>query len=181
MTTLPGSAAIAELVIVMIFKEFVGLVVTATILACAAVPAAANSGDELRLADDLAALAGAAREQRAPLMIAFTQASCIHCAIAKRDYLGPMSRSAEFRGKVIIREIDVDSRTKLRDFSGKTVSPKDFSLRYRVRIVPMVVVMDDVGRPVAAPIVGLLADDFYGLYLQQAIDEGRVQMRTARK
>lgn len=181
MTTRPGSAPIAVLAIIMIFKEFAGLVVTAAILACTAAPAAAKPGNELRVADDLVTLASEAREQRAPVMIVFTQAGCIHCEIAIRDYLGPMNRSAELRDKVIIREIDVDSRTKLRDFSGKTVSQKEFSLRYRVRSVPTVIVMDDVGKPVAPPIVGLLADDFYRLYLQQAIDEGRIKMQTARK
>jgi thioredoxin-related protein len=181
MTTRPGSLAIAELVFVMKFKKFTRLVLTAAILACTAAPASAGPGDELRLAGDLAELAGAARAQGAPVMIVFTQASCIHCKIAKRDYLVPMSRSVEFNGKVIIREVDVDSRAKLRDFSGKPVSQKDFSLRYRVRSVPTVVVMDDGGRPVASPIVGLLADDFYQLYLQQAVDEGRSKMRAARK
>ncbi|MEK6592085.1 MAG: thioredoxin family protein [Pseudomonadota bacterium] len=168
----------------MIFKEFSGLarlVATAAILACAAAPAAAKPGSELRFADDLSALAGEARAQRAPLMIVFTQASCIHCEIAKRDYLGPMNRSEELRGKVIIREIDVDSRARLRDFSGQTVSRKEFSLRYRVRSVPTVVVMDDRGNPLASPVVGLLADDFYRLYLQQAIDEGQTKMQAARK
>lgn len=181
MTTRPAVSAPAELAIVMKFEEFVGLVLTAAILACTAAPAIANPGEHLRLADDLVELASAARAQRAPLMIVFTQTTCIHCDIAKRDYLVPMSRSMEFNGKVIIREVDVDSRAKIRDFSGKPVSQKDFSLRYRVRSVPTIVVMDDAGRPVASPIVGLLADDFYQLYLQQAIDEGRTKMRAAHK
>lgn len=168
----------------MILKKFSGLarlVVTAAILTCAAPSAAAEPGSELRFTDDLVALAGAARAQRAPLLIVFTQASCVHCEIAKRDYLVPMNHGAEFLGQVIIREIDVDSRARLRDFNGRTISQKEFSRRYRVNRVPTVIVMDDAGAPAAPPIVGLLADDFYRLYLQQAIDEGQLKMRAARK
>lgn len=184
MTTRAGSSAVAALAIIMILKEFSGFfrfVATAAILACAALPAGAKPGSELRFADDLAALASTARTQRAPLLIVFTQASCIHCEIAKRDYLVPMQHDAEFLGKVIIREIDVDSRAKLRDFNGRTISQKEFSQRYRVNRVPTVIVMDDAGAPAAPPIVGLLSDDFYRLYLQQAVDEGRLKMRAARK
>jgi thioredoxin-related protein len=184
MTTRPGGVAAVALAIIMILKKFSGLarlVVTAAILACAAPSAAAKPGSELRFADDLAALAGTARAQRAPLLIVFTQASCIHCEIAKRDYLVPMNHGAEFRGKVIIREIDVDSRARLRDFNGRATSQKEFSLRYRVNRVPTVIVMDDAGTPAAPPVVGLLSDDFYRLYLQQAIEEGQLKMRAARK
>lgn len=184
MTTRAGVVPAVTLAIFMILKKFSGLarlVAAVAILACTAPPASAKPGGELRFADDLAALAGAARAQRAPLLIVFTQASCIHCEIAKRDYLVPMNQSAEFLGKVIIREIDVDSRARVRDFNGREISQKEFSLRYRVNKVPTVIVMDDAGAPAAPPVVGLLSDDFYRLYLQQAIEEGQRKMRVARK
>jgi thioredoxin-related protein len=165
----------------MIFGAFARRLLTAAILACGAVQAAPDPASTLRFADDLAVTAREAREQRAPVMIVFTQASCIHCEIAKRDYLGPMSRSPELRGKVIIREVDIDSRKNLRDFEGRRVSSREFSRRYQVRSVPTVIVTDDGGRQLAPPVVGLLTSDFYGLYLQHAIEEGRVKMRAAQK
>ncbi len=179
-TTRPGSPAPALLAITMIFNEFVRRVWIAAILACVAAAAAAQSTGELRLADDLAAVARQAREYRTPIMIAFTQASCRYCDAAKRDYLVPMDRSAELRDKVIIIEVDIDSESTLRDFGGQTISHREFSQRYQVKKVPTVIVMDDGGRPVASPIVGLMAEDFYRLYLQQAIDEGLIRMRGTR-
>ena len=35
-----------------------------------------------------------------------------------------------------------------------------------------------LGKPLTAPIVGLTTPDFYNLYLEQAIDAGRLQLRT---
>jgi thioredoxin-related protein len=179
-TTRPGSSAAAVLAITMIFKEFIGRFGIFAILACAAVPAAAQTTEGLRLADNLAAAARQAREHRTPIMIAFTQASCEYCIAAKRDYLVPMSQSAELRGKLIILEVDIDSESMLRDFGGQPVTHREFSKRYQVKRVPTVIVMDDRGRPVASPIVGLIAEDFYRLYLQQAIDEGLIRMRGTR-
>jgi len=164
----------------MIFKEFVARFWIVAILACVAVAAAAQTTDELRPAGDLAAVARQARAQHIPIMIAFTQASCEYCYAAKRDYLVPMNRSAELRDKVIILEVGIDSESNLRDFGGQTISHREFSQRYHVKKVPTVIVVDDGGKPVASPIVGLIAEDFYRLYLQQAIDEGLIRMRSTR-
>lgn len=92
-----------------------------------------------------------------------------------------MQNSAELRDKVIIREVDVDSGASLRDFEGQTTSQSEFSKRYQVKRVPTVIVMDDRGKPAASPIVGLGSADFYALYLQQAIEEGLIRMRSAQR
>lgn len=165
----------------MIFKEFVGRAWIAAILACAAAAAGAQAGNGLRLADDLAAIAAEARERRIPIMIAFTQADCRYCHTAKRDYLIPIQNNAGLRDKVIIREVDVDSSAMLRDFEGRMATQSEFSKRYQVKRVPTVIVMDDTGKPLASPVVGLMAADFYGLYLQQAIEEGLYGLRSRRR
>ena len=151
----------------------------AAILACAAALSCAQSPAHLQRGKDFAALAKEARARQAPIVIAFVRQSCGYCAIAKRDYLVPMEREAGAQGKVIVREVDIEQGGTLSDFGGRATNPKAFSLRYRVGIVPTVVVVDDRGELVAPPIVGLLSDDFYGSYLQQAIEAGRVRMRTA--
>jgi thioredoxin-related protein len=165
----------------MIFQGFVRHVWIGAILACATASAVGQSAGVLRFAEDLAATGREASERRAPIMIAFTEATCIYCDVAKRDYLVPMQNSAELRDKVIIVEIDVESRANLRDFEGRTVTRKEFSKRYKVQRVPTVVVVDESGQPLAAPIVGLLGDDFYRLYLQQAIEEGLYKLRHSRR
>lgn len=92
-----------------------------------------------------------------------------------------MQNSAEWRDKVIMLEVDVDSSARLRDFEGKTVSHSEFSKRYSVKRVPTVIVMDDQGKPAASPIVGLISADFYDLYLQQAVEGGLIRQRSAHR
>jgi thioredoxin-related protein len=163
----------------MLSSRFLPRLLVAAILACASALPCAQSTGQLPRADDFATLAKEARARRAPIMIAFVQETCIYCAIAKRDYLVPMHLDAGLRDQVIIREVDIDRHAELRDFTGKAAAPKDFSRRYRVKRVPTVVVVDDRGELLAPPVVGLLSEHFYGLYLQQAMEAGLIKLRAA--
>ena len=151
------------------------------ILACAcaaAAPAAALAADGLRAADDLQATLKLARDQRAPVLLAFMLTTCPYCAIARRDYLVPMQASEQWRGKVIIREVVLDAGGTIRDFSGNTVTAREFAKRYGIRSVPTVIVFDGSGGQANQPLVGLASSDFYGLYLEQAIEAGLLRMRN---
>jgi thioredoxin-related protein len=161
----------------MLTGRFLLPLLVAPILACGATLSCA----QIPRGEDFAALAREARERQAPILIAFVQASCAYCTIAKRDYLEPMQRGAGSRGELIMREVDIDSGATLRNFAGKEVSSTMFAQHYRVTRFPTVVVVDDRGEPVAPPIVGLISDDFYGLYLEQAVAAGQVRMRAPRR
>lgn len=136
-------------------------------------PAAA----QLQAADDLERLAGNARARQAPVLIAFMQKTCPYCAVARSDYLVPMQSDPRWRNRVLIREIDVDRSTSMRDFGGKPTTHADFARSHGVRRVPTLIVFDAAGNPAAPPIIGLLNDDFYRLYIEQAVDAGVVKMR----
>lgn len=155
-------------------------VLAAAILAWGFAPAAAKTHPMLPVADDLAAVAEEVRQRRVPLMIVFTLESCPYCAVAKRDYLFPMQTSGNLRDKVIAREMEIDSRETLKDFDGRLTTQAEFAGRYAVKRVPTVIVVDDQGAVLSGPLVGLLAADFYGLYLERAIEEGLVKLRTKR-
>lgn len=165
----------------MIFKRFIRTFATAAILACAIGAAAVHAAGGLVAAEDLAATGRLARERGVPVMLAFTQASCRYCAIAKRDYLAPMHGDGRLRARVLIREVDTENRAPMRDFEGRTVGRKAFSERYGVVRVPTVIVVDHAGVRLAGPVVGLLTDDFYRLYLERAVEEGLSKLRDNRR
>jgi thioredoxin-related protein len=149
----------------------------AAILALPVLPAAA--AERLAYAEDLAATAVEAGRRGVPVMIVFTEASCPYCAQAKRDYLVPLQSRGPFAGKVIVREVDVASAARLRDFAGRITTHRDYARSASVRRVPTVLVVDGRGEPLAAPVIGLLAPDFYRLYLERAIEEGLLKLRAA--
>ena len=159
----------------MLLAKFSRRVLLAAILALPAAPAAAQ--EQLSYADDLAQTAREAAARRVPVMIVFTEVSCPYCARAKRDTLVPLQSRGALADKVIVREVDVASSRRLRDFGGRATTHREYARTQRVQRVPTVVVMDPQGEPVAPPIVGLIAEDFYRLYLQQAIEVGLYRLR----
>ena len=150
------------------------LIVACTTLATA--PAAA----QLVAADNLAATAAEARARRVPVVIAFMQQSCPYCAVARRDYLTALQNDPRWKNRVLIREIETDRSIALRDFSGAMTTHRDFARAHEVRSVPTLIAFDADGQRVSPPIIGLLADDFYWLYIEQAVEAGLVRMRRAR-
>lgn len=136
--------------------------------------------DRLAWADDLAATAREAAARRVPIMIVFTEASCPYCNRARREHLVPLQSRGAFADKVIVREVDVAADRRLRDFDGSHTTHRQYAQRHQIRRVPTVVVMNARGEPLSAPIVGLMSEDFYRLYLEHAIEEGLYKLRVAR-
>jgi hypothetical protein len=146
------------------------------IVACAS---AAPATAQLQRADDLAQLAAEARSRRIPVLVAFMQQSCPYCAVARRDYLAPLQQDPQWRDRVLIREIDVDRDTPLRDFSGAATTHRAFARRHNLRRVPTLIVFDADGVAATQPLTGLLIEDYYRLYIEQSIEAGLARMRGA--
>ena len=132
---------------------------------------------QLQQADDLAQVAAEARDKRIPVLVAFMQQSCPYCAVARRNHLLPLQSDPLWRNRVLIREVDVDRNTSMRDFSGAATTHRAFARVHDVRKVPTLIVFDADGKSVGSPLVGLLTEDFYRLYIEQAIESGLTRMR----
>ena len=140
--------------------------------------AAAPSHAQLQPADDRARAAAEARSRGVPLLVAFMQQSCPYCAVARRDHLLPLQSDPQWSNRVRIVEIETDRNTRLRDFAGNTTTHRAFAKSLGVRRVPTLIVFDADGRQAAPPITGLLSEDFYRLYIEQAIEAGITRMRS---
>jgi len=132
---------------------------------------------QLLPAGDLMQVAAEARSKRVPILIAFMQQSCPYCAIARRDYLLPLQADPQWRHRVLIREVDVDRYTPLRDFTGAATTQRAFARIHEARRVPTLIFFDADGNRVGQPIIGLLSEDFYRLYIEQGIEAGLAKMR----
>jgi thioredoxin-related protein len=117
---------------------------------------------------------------QAPLMIVFTSPGCHFCTTVKNEYLIPMLKDAAYKGKVVIRQVQVGSDTVLNGFDGKKLTEGEFAADLNIFMVPTVKVFDAKGREVAKGIVGLLTPDFYQGYLDMAIDEGHQNIREGK-
>lgn len=126
---------------------------------------------------DLQAFAAQAAKEKKPLVVLFEAEDCPYCKRVMQEYLNPMSKSKEYQDKVRFLRVDVGSKATLKDFHGQNTTQADFARSFRVQLVPTVIVFAPNGRPVSDPIVGFSSPDYYGYYLDQAIDAGVAKVR----
>ena len=146
---------------------------------CAASGAPAQSprdGHEpLTRIDDLRALATQVRQQQRPLLLFFSVPGCPFCLEVRRTHLAP--RAADAGSGPLIREIVISSRRNFTGLDGASTTEYAFADAYKVRMVPHVVLVDASLKPLDEPMIGLGVADFYGEYLDAAIDRAMRKMR----
>ncbi|MCK7492156.1 MAG: thioredoxin family protein [Comamonadaceae bacterium] len=113
------------------------------------------------------------------MLVLYSQADCPWCERARREYLVPMQRDAAYRDRVVLRQIDIDSDTPLTDFAGRPTTHREFGKAERARVAPTVMIYGPGGERLSDPIVGFRIPDFYGAYLERAIDEGLARYAAA--
>ncbi|MDD3519296.1 MAG: thioredoxin family protein [Chromatiales bacterium] len=140
--------------------------------------ACADARPPVPLIQDLRAEAVAAREQKLPILIEFALDHCPYCHHVEDVYLRPMIASGDYAGRVLIRKLHMDARSRVIDFDGRQISGNELAARYRVRVAPTVVLVDAQGEVLAKPLVGVSIPDYYGGYLEDAIDSAFERLRT---
>ncbi|MFN2308992.1 MAG: thioredoxin family protein [Gammaproteobacteria bacterium] len=130
-------------------------------------------------AQDLHADARLAEARGLPILLAFTRHDCRYCTQVEADFLVPLLLNDYETNRVLIRTLLIDAGGELRDFDGTRVTPAALAERYGVRLAPTLIFVDAQGRELAERLVGLTTPDFYGGYLEAAIDAATAQLQAA--
>ena len=131
-------------------------------------------------ARDLAADARLAAERRIPLLLLFSETGCPWCERARQEFLLPMQRNPDYRARVMMREVVVDSGAALVDFGGGRTTQADFARRSRIGMLPTVMLFGPRGEPLGEPLVGFGSADYYGYFLDERIDAALATLRARR-
>jgi thioredoxin-related protein len=159
----------------MTMKQAVALLLA--IVAWGLGPAWAEEG--VPYARDLHKDARSAQNKEGLVLVVFSGAFCSYCDTVLNEFLIPMSRNADYQSKLVMRKVEASSDLDMRDFNGKIVSHRQFAGDSGARMVPTVMLFDSRGKRVAKPLVGLSTVDYYGFYLDQAINQGLEKVRSA--
>lgn len=120
---------------------------------------------------DIGAQSAAAARQGEPLVVLVSLPGCTYCETVRRNYLGPQVAA----GDIAAREIDMTADTPIRDVDGTMTTAKRWAQAHNISVAPTVMFLDPHGRNLAKPLRGM-QPDFYGAYLEQAIDEARAKV-----
>ena len=112
-----------------------------------------------------------AADKNLPILILFSMRACPYCDFIREDYLIPMLDDPGYMNKIIIREIQTDSFKTIRDFEGNDIEAMDLAQHYQATLAPTLVFIDSGGRQLVEKMVGVTTPDFYGGYLDRAINQ----------
>lgn len=137
----------------------------------------AAAGPELLHARDLEQDAALAQRKQVPILVLFSSSYCGYCTVVREDFLKPMLKNTEYDNKVVIRVVSIDSDAALRDFDGRMIAPETLAQLHNVYVTPTVKLLGPHGETLAPDLVGLSTVDYYGYYLDSAIDTSLKQLR----
>ncbi len=109
------------------------------------------------------------------MVVLYSQADCSYCDEA-RTYLVPMASDPANAQRALFRQIDIDSDAALTGFGGQPTTHRAVARQLGARFAPTVSVLDADGRPLGEAIVGMRLADFYGQYVDNAIDSARTML-----
>jgi len=124
----------------------------------------------LQEADNFEELGQIMREKNIPLLLAFEADHCHFCTRLKAEHLQPMNNNEGYTKRILIRTIQMDGGNEIIGFNGDKISPAELSKQYKAFLTPTMVFLNDKGEEVAKRMLGYNSPDYFGLYLDQAID-----------
>lgn len=139
----------------------------------------ATAAHAVPLTSDLATDGHTAEKDCKPLLLEFSSTTCSYCRVLEREVLNPTLLNHSYDRRVLMRKLVVDDSARLTDFDGSSeVSGEQLASRYKVFVTPTLVFVDSQGTELAKRMVGVTTLDFYGGYLDQALDDARKILRA---
>lgn len=131
-----------------------------------------RSGQDLRQ-DGIRAAA-----DRIPLLLYFSQQFCGYCERLEEEVLVPMMISGHYADRIILRKLSIDPGEEVTGFDGRKLDNRMLFHEYDGIVTPTLVLTDDTGQPLTKPLAGINTVEYFGWYLDSAIDTATRAMRS---
>ena len=144
-------------------------------LLLAALPALGFAKDSaLPVPASLQASAALAVANGDPMVLLVSLSGCPFCEEVRRNYLLPMRA-----GGLPAWQISMDdTRQTVLDFQAQPSNGAALAAKWKIRVTPTVLFFDGRGTEIAIRLIGISAD-FYGAYLDSALDTARQRLKTS--
>lgn len=111
--------------------------------------------------------------RKLPLLLAFRADYCGFCKQLETEYLEPMVNSGKYDSRILIRRFSMGNDHTITDFNGDTMDADEFAYRHKASLTPTLLFLNAEGEEVAERLLGYNSPDFYGAYLENAIETAR--------
>ncbi len=121
---------------------------------------------------DLKALAKESKRDGKVIMIEMSASYCGYCRTLEAEVIKPMLRSGDYKDTALIRHIEIDSYHTITGINGEKTNPQKLSSKYDIFVTPTLLFLDSNGIEVSERIIGVNTLEYYGYYVDKAINEG---------
>lgn len=111
-----------------------------------------------------------ARARGVPILVEFSTPWCRYCEALEEHVLKPLILNGKYRGRIIVKKLEVNSYSSVAGFDGKQYSSDELSRRYQVDLYPTLVFFDANGREISQRLVGITVLEYVAGDLEKAID-----------
>ncbi len=133
-----------------------------------------NPTQPIALAHSLAEAGEESARRSVPLVVMISQTGCPFCRALRRGVLLPWLSAPAKRERLVFIEVSLDEGYELEDFDGKRIAGRSFAERYDTFVTPTILVLDEAGKKLGAPIIGAPNLELYSYYFERAVaDAGR--------
>lgn len=117
-----------------------------------------------------------------PLLLEFSASTCSYCQLLEEEVLNPTLLDRDYDRRVLIRKVVIDGARQITNFDGRdTIGANQLARRYKVHVTPTLVFIDSQGQELAKRMVGVTTLDFYGAYLDAALDTAQQKLQAQNK
>ena len=142
------------------------------------IPSAAQG--ELRVANDLHNLGRNSNMQKIPVVLFFSSEYCEYCDLVRDEFLNHLVTDPAFENRLLLREVRMNSDRSLVDFGKHSITHAAFTEQRAISFTPTIQFTDGAGDILVEDIVGMATLEFYGIYLEQAIEQSINTLRLRR-
>jgi len=129
------------------------------------------------IAEDLREAGRLAEQRCAPVLLEFAAEYCDYCVLLENEVLGPTLLDPDYNQRVLMQKLLIDGDGTLTGFDSRTIDAADIAEQYRVWVTPTVLFVDRQGKEIAERLVGISSVDYYGGYLDAALEKSRKRLR----
>ena len=110
-------------------------------------------------------------------MLFFSIEECEYCDAVRTEFLDHLFTDSGYAGKLLLREIRLDSAMTMVGFDGLQTTHTAFADRRGIGLVPTVQFTDGSGTTLEDNIDDLGTIEFYGAYLEHGIEKALSTLR----
>ena len=112
-----------------------------------------------------------------PLLLEFVSEYCEYCTLLEEEVLKPIRRNRDYDQRVVMRKVILGSAASINGLDGKPTNADELATHYKIYVTPTLVFVDERGMELAERMVGVTTLDFYGGYLDQALDTAKHRLK----